>query len=180
MLEKTPKNALRIPFLAAAFPEARFVYLHRDPAPTLASMIEGWRSGGFRTYPNLPGWRGLPWSFLLTPGWRALVDAPLEEIVAAQWATTTQILLDDLAALPRERWTAIRHESFVAAPQAEILRLCERLEFEWDRTLDGNLPLSRYTLTPPDPGKWRAHAPVIERVLPKLAHQQARAQALLG
>ncbi|HEY2047844.1 MAG TPA: sulfotransferase [Caulobacteraceae bacterium] len=180
MLEKTPKNALRIPFLAAAFPEARFVYLHRDPAPTLASMIEGWRSGGFRTYPNLPGWRGLPWSFLLTPGWRALVDAPLEEIVAAQWATTTQILLDDLAALPRERWTAIRHESFVAAPQAEILRLCGRLEFEWDRTLDGNLPLSRYTLTPPDPGKWRVHAPMIERVLPKLAHQQARAQALLG
>ena len=53
MLEKTPKNALRIPFLAAAFPEARFIFLYRDPHPTLASMIEGWRSGGFRTYPAL-------------------------------------------------------------------------------------------------------------------------------
>ncbi|MFM8351941.1 MAG: sulfotransferase family protein, partial [Actinomycetales bacterium] len=34
MLEKTPKNALRVPFLAAAFPDARFVYLYRDPRET--------------------------------------------------------------------------------------------------------------------------------------------------
>ena len=32
LLEKTPKNALRIPFLNAVFPNARFVYLFRDPA----------------------------------------------------------------------------------------------------------------------------------------------------
>src|SRR5262249_45422192 len=58
MLEKTPKNSLRIPFLAAVFPEARFVYLHRDPRQTLASMMEAWGSGRFATYPNLPGWSG--------------------------------------------------------------------------------------------------------------------------
>ena len=38
MLEKTPKNALRVPFLARVFPEARFIYLHRDPRLVLASM----------------------------------------------------------------------------------------------------------------------------------------------
>ena len=42
LLEKTPKNALRIPFLAAAFPEARFIYLYRDPSVNLASIIEAW------------------------------------------------------------------------------------------------------------------------------------------
>src|SRR5690606_20737173 len=70
-LEKTPKNALRIPFLKAAFPDARFIYLHRDPRQVLASMIEGWASGNFVMYPQLPGWPGPAWSFLLTPGWPA-------------------------------------------------------------------------------------------------------------
>src|SRR6185312_16403823 len=31
LLEKTPKNALRIPFLAKVFPDASFIYLHREP-----------------------------------------------------------------------------------------------------------------------------------------------------
>ncbi|HEY1926925.1 MAG TPA: sulfotransferase [Caulobacteraceae bacterium] len=180
MLEKTPKNALRVPFLAAAFPEARFVYLYRDPAPTLASMIEGWRSGGFRTYPQLPGWRGLPWSFLLTPGWRSLVGAPLEEIVAAQWATTTRILLDDLAGLLRDRWVSVRYDDFLASPQQEILRLCETLDLEWDKALGQRLPLSRHTLTPPDADKWRKHAAILERVLPTVADENARALSVLA
>ena len=51
MLEKTPKNSLRIPFLAAVFPEARFIYLHRDPREVLASMMEAWT---IRTLPYLP------------------------------------------------------------------------------------------------------------------------------
>ncbi len=67
MLEKTPKNALRIPFLAKVFPEARFIYLHRDPHQVLSSMMEGWESGRFTMYRNLPGWTGeREWSFLLT------------------------------------------------------------------------------------------------------------------
>ena len=30
MLEKTPKNALRVPFIDAVWPESEFVYLYRD------------------------------------------------------------------------------------------------------------------------------------------------------
>ena len=85
VLEKTPKNALRVPFLAEVFPQARFVYLYRDPRQTLSSMIEAWQSGRFRTYADLPGWEGLPWSMLLVPGWRELNGRSLQQIVAAQW-----------------------------------------------------------------------------------------------
>ena len=49
MLEKTPKNALRVPFFNTAFPDGLFVYLYRDVRQTLASMMEAWASGGFRT-----------------------------------------------------------------------------------------------------------------------------------
>jgi LPS sulfotransferase NodH len=51
MLEKTPKNALRVPFFAAAWPDSLFVYLYRDVRQTLASMMEAWASGHFRGCP---------------------------------------------------------------------------------------------------------------------------------
>jgi Sulfotransferase family/Aspartyl/Asparaginyl beta-hydroxylase len=179
MLEKTPKNALRAPFLATAFPEARFIYLYRDPRPTLASMIEGWLSGGFRTYPALPGWKGPAWSFLLTPGWRELIGAPLAQVVARQWAAATQILLDDLTALPPDRWLSVRHEDFLAAPQAEILRLCGALGLGWDRLLGPSLPEARHTLSRPDPDKWRSRAAEIEAVRPIWGPAHERALAVL-
>jgi hypothetical protein len=179
MLEKTPKNALRVPLLAAAFPEARFVYLYRDPRPTLSSMIEGWLSGGFRTYPNLPGWRGPDWSFVLTPGWRDLIGQPLPTIVAAQWAATTRILLDDLAALPRDRWLCLTYEDFLADPQAQALRLARELDFAWDRQLSRDLPLSRHTASKPDPDKWRLRAGEIEAVWSILAAEDGRARGLI-
>lgn len=178
MLEKTPKNALRIPFLAAAFPEARFIYLYRDPRPTLASMIEAWSSGGFRTYPDLPGWTGPAWSLLLTPGWRELAGAPLPRIVAQQWSATTRILLDDLEALPKDRWLTLRYEAFIAAPQDEISRLCCALDLDWDRQLSASLPLARHTLTAPSAEKWRAHAGAIEAVFPLLKRDDDRARAV--
>jgi len=180
MLEKTPKNALRIPFLAAAFPEARFIYLHREPEPTLASMMEAWVSGGFRTYPQLPGWTGPDWSLLLTPGWREVIGAPLNRIVATQWATTTRILLDDLSALPRDRWTSIRYEAFIATPQEEISRLCRTMGLDWDSVLDVSLPMARHTISAPHPEKWRTSADAIDAVRALWAAEHARALALIG
>lgn len=178
LLEKTPKNALRIPFLAKIFPEAQFVYLHRDPRETLSSMIEAWQSGGFRTYPNLPGWTGLPWSLLLVPGWRGLIGRPLHEVVAAQWETTTRILLDDLEALPLGRCHVVRYDALLADPAAEVARLCGVLGLDWDQSLDGALPLSRYTVTEPAPGKWQRHADLIKQVLPGLQPTLDRAERL--
>jgi hypothetical protein len=176
MLEKTPKNALRIPFLARVFPEARFIYLHRDPQPVLASMIEAWQSGRFRTYPNLPDWSGLPWSLLLVPGWRELAGKPLAQIVAAQWHATTELLLDDLERLPAGRWSVASYAELVRDPNAEIGRLCAANGLRWDRMLPQALPLSSYTVSTPDPDKWQRFAAEIESVLPSIAAQASRAE----
>ncbi len=178
MLEKTPKNALRIPFLARVFPDARFIYLYRDPRQVLSSMLEAWTSGRFRTYPSLPGWTGPGWSLLLVPGWRALIGAPLEQIVATQWRTTTRLLLDDLERLPPERWLLARYDALVADPEAEIRRLCRAVSLDWDRTLDRALPMSRYTVSPPSADKWRRNGAVIEAMLPAIDDQLQRVERL--
>ena len=180
MLEKTPKNALRVAFFDAALPDAIFVYLYRDVRQTLASMIEAWRSGAFRTYPQLPGWTGLPWSLLLVPGWERLNGRPLPEVVAHQWATTTENLLDDLEALPREQVRALDYGAFLASPQASIERLAASLGLAWDLTLGPRLPLSVTTVSPPRPDKWRALEAAIEDVWPLVAEADARARAFLA
>jgi hypothetical protein len=175
MLEKTPKNALRVPFLARVFPQAHFVYLHRDPQQTLASMLEAWRSGRFRTYPQLPDWNGPPWSLLLVPEWRRLSGRPLEEIVAAQWEITTRILLDDLQALPAERVHVAHYATLVTQPADEVARLCAALDFDWDQPLDAALPWSRFTLSPPAADKWQKHAAAFAPLLPGLRSTIERA-----
>ncbi len=67
-------------------------------------MVEAWRSGGYVTYPELPGWSGPPWSLPLVPGWRELAGKVLAEIVVEQWIVITAVLLDDLEVPAPERW----------------------------------------------------------------------------
>ncbi len=179
LLEKTPKNALRVPFLRKVFPEAHFVYLYRDPREVLSSMIEAWNSGNYRTYPRLPGWTGLPWSLLLVPGWQQLIGRPLAEIVARQWKTTTRILLDALEEVPDERIHTVRYDVFLADPQAECRRLCNELGIGWDVVLDAKLPHSQHTVSAPASEKWRRHEREIEEVMPLIEQTRNRAESFV-
>jgi hypothetical protein len=181
LLEKTPKNALRIPFFAELYPDARFVLLWRDPRENLSSIMEAWRSGKWTTYRALEGWDG-PWSLLLPPGWQSLRGRPLEEVAAYQWDCTNRIALDDLAAMPRERWTSVKYSDLVSDTGQTVRRLCDFARIDFDTALAARvaapLPLSRYTQTPPDPEKWRRNEPAILRVLPLVEETWRRLQSL--
>ncbi len=181
LLEKTPKNALRIPFFNALFPDAQFIFLWRDPRQTLSSIMQAWRSGGWVTYKQLPGWDG-PWSMLLPPGWERLRGASLEQVAAFQWARSNEIALDDLSGLPRQRWMALNYEDFLRDPAAAVRSICAFAEIDFDQRLAEHLarplPLSVHTLTPPAPEKWRVNQAEIERVLPQLQPLIARLAAL--
>ncbi len=181
LLEKTPKNALRVPFFNAIFPDARFIFLWRDPRESLASIIEAWASGNWTTYAQLPEWDG-PWSLLLPPGWRSLRGRPREEVAAYQWDCTNRIVLEDLGQLDPGRWTSLRYSGLVSQPRETIERLCDFAGIKFDAALAQRasvpLPLSRYTHTPPSEEKWRAHEDAILRVLPQLEGTWQRLQAL--
>ena len=180
MLEKTPKNALRVPFFDALWPDSIFIYLYRDVRQTLASMMEAWASGGFRTYPRLPGWTGYPWSLLLVPGWRELIGQPLPVVAAHQWATTTNILLDDLERLADERIRVVEHGAFLEQPNAVVMDLARSLDLGWDRDLGNELPLSKTTVSQPRPDKWRRLSQEIEAVMPIVAEVDARAREFVS
>lgn len=179
MLEKTPKNALRVPFFDAVFPDGRFIFLYRDCRETLSSMIEAWLSGRFRTYPRLPGWRGPTWSMLLVPGWQSLKGMELPEIVARQWAITMSYILDDLGRIPAERLAAVDYGRFLTSPQPTVEALAVRLGIDWDRTIEGRLPLSKTTVSQPAGEKWRRIEPVLEAIWPIVAEIDARAREFI-
>ena len=181
-LEKTPKNALRIPFLAAVYPDAKFVFLHRDAKTNMSSIMDAWRSRRFVTYRDLPGWTGQPWSLLLLPDWRGMVGAGLAEVALHQWCDTNNYILDDLAALPREDWCTIRYEDLTADPDGTLRQLCDFSGVECGndmrKFLDQPAGPSRYAITPPHPDKWRKNEAAIVPLLPRTRATADRLAAL--
>ncbi len=178
-LEKTPKNSLRIPFFDRMFPDALFVFLWRDPRENVSSIIEAWRSGNWKTYNGLEGMDG-PWSLLLPPGWENVRGKSLEEVAAFQWDVTNRIILDDLCALPKDRWTAISYSDLTSDPVVAIRKLCEfaglNVGGALAKRIAGPLPLSRFTQTEPAAGKWRQNEVAILRVMPRLQGTWQRLQ----
>jgi hypothetical protein len=179
MLEKTTKNLLRIPFLRALYPDARFICLHRDPLATISSLLDIWRAQTMVSYPELPGWEGPPWTLTLVPRWRETNAKPLEEIVAHQWSEGMRVLLDDVEQLDPLSWCAVSYEALVAEPQKEIDRLCAFAGLAWDTPLTAPLPLSVSTLTDPSPEKWLRNREALERIADRIEPVAARARGLL-
>ncbi|MCB0085403.1 MAG: sulfotransferase [Caldilineaceae bacterium] len=173
MLEKTPKNALRIPFLHALFPDAYFLFLYREPAANISSILEGWQTHRFIGYRALPGWDRGPWSFLLIPGWESLQDKPITEIATQQWRVANATILNDLIDLPRDQWSLVRYDELVTNPQATIRAIATVAGLCWDETVETHvaqaLPLSRMTVSAPAPDKWRKYA---AQLAPFLAQQE--------
>ncbi|MEO9945499.1 sulfotransferase [Paraglaciecola sp.] len=160
LLEKTPKNALRVEFLNRAFPDAKFIYLVRDPRENVSSIMEAWDSGRFTTYPNLPNWRG-GWSLLLPKGWRNYIGKPLSSIARYQWQQANDSILNGLATITSSRKMILNYQDFVSEPAKQLEKLLEFAELDpqyINKMLAGGLDYSRYTLTRPKKGKWLSHA----------------------
>jgi len=107
LVEKTPENCLRLPFLLALFPDARVLYLTRDGRSNVHSLIEGWMQPhlfpGYRVPERLsiPGYTRDRWAFTLIPGWRELTSRPVEEICAWQWIRCNQAVLAHRSVIAR-------------------------------------------------------------------------------
>lgn len=184
VLEKTPRNALNIPFLLKVFPKAKFIFLHREPRANVASLVEAWKvgleSGRFVTFRNLPGWDRPAWCFLLPSGWQSMIGKSLVEIAAFQWSASNNVILDQLAKMPPERWTAVSYRSLVGDPSGVLERLCRFVspELRCNPIPIGTLPLSRTTLTPPHPEKWKKYEKDISALWPTLEKLNQRITAL--
>jgi hypothetical protein len=118
------------------------------------------------TYPELPEWSGPPWTFSWFP--------------AGAGSTATELLLDDLHALPAGQWLTTRFDTFLEEPDAEIDRLCTLLELNRDHPIEGPPPVSASTLSPPAPGKWQRDTAAMASMWPILSDAADRAARTAG
>jgi len=171
-LEKTPRNAFRIPFLRKLFPEALFIYLYRNPQENISSLLEGWRARRVVAYRQLPNWPYRDWFFVLPPGWSTLQNSSLVEIAAYQWKSANFYIWQDLQTLPKSAWCLVRYADLIRKPREVITQLSQFAGLTWDsqveQIMSQPLPLSKTTLSVPAPDKWRKHEQEITQILPSL------------
>lgn len=182
-VDKTPESCLRVAYLDALFPDATFVFLRRRAADTVSSLMEGWRARPrfvkYRLPAELTGLgelRGNAWSFALVPGWRELVDAPLEEICARQYVACNEAVLSAREDADRSRWLDVAYEDLVRTPVDETARLFDALGLPLTPAVRSRAEglarrISATALTAPRDEKWRdTNAEAIERIRPLVAH----------
>ena len=184
LLDKNPRNVLRIPFIEAVLPDARYIFIKRDGRDTTNSLINAWRGKRYRTYAlpqphNIPGTDPKWWKFVLYPGWRDDNSGPVERIAAKQWLIPSEHLLAAEERIPQARWMDLRYEDFVADPVVATEQMSKWLEIDFSDDLRAAAEAARTkpvnTMTPPEAGKWRRENPEeIKSILPLIAPMQER------
>jgi hypothetical protein len=129
IVEKNPRHVLRIPFLDAVFPDARFIHIIRDPRDTVASLM-------FRN-------RGERWGHLEIPGWQELLRRyPTENHIrcAHQWLAAVATARADARGLGPGRCLEVRYEDLVRDPAGVVGATLTFLGLEPDPRVDAFLP----------------------------------------
>ncbi len=176
LVEKSPKNSLRVPFMRALFPGARFLHLVRDPRTNVASLARAWSMPDrHKTYPLPPGFRirGYEhdsWSFMLQPGWRSLEGHSLVEVCIHQWRACNEACLRELD----QNALRVRYEDLVACPATVLSAVADWAHLDarpFDR-FKRRLPVVQ-TRTRPQPDKWISMKDEVEQTLPGAADVSA-------
>ena len=183
IVDKNNQNGLCVPYLRALFHDAHFVYVKRSPGDNIHSLIEGWgKADEFATWSdNLPtevrvdGGRYRRWCFFLFDGWQRYVDAPIEEVCAAQYLAMNRAILEASVAIPRAQWTEIQYEDLVRDPVRGFRAAFESCGLAFTPTLERHCagvletPYNAFSAIRLDKWREQKNRERIERVLPKLA-----------
>ena len=175
-IDKTPRNALRVGFIDALWPDARFVFLTRDGRENVNSLINAWRTDRYRTYAlerphSIPGVDPNWWKFTLYEGWEGDVSGPLEIVCAKQWMHSYDRALASFADIDSSRWLKVAYEDIVDDPVGATRDIMGWLGLEFTDAVESQAESARTnprnTVTPPERGKWRRENPrEIEAIVP--------------
>jgi hypothetical protein len=180
IMEKTPSNVLRVPFVHKIFPEAKILYITRNPLSCISSAKVKWQTKKPKTWSNL---------------WRSFDDAPLSQIhyyagaflthmvvtkvaksrpllisgprykgmdqdlkehgplrvIARQWARGNRKAREDLAKLGSGSVCAFRYEALVQDPVSVLSRVFDHCELSCD---DRVLRSAKEMIDPGRQEKW--------------------------
>lgn len=114
-INKNTRNSTRIPFLLAAFPEARFVHVVRHPIAVVNSLLK------------VEFWKDMPVSLAGGRRVREITSSRNDEVALASriWVHETDAVHRALGRLTTNHWIRIAYEEYVEQPRPHLARVAE-------------------------------------------------------
>jgi hypothetical protein len=179
MVDKDTGHCWRLPELASAFPDARFVFVVRDPINAVRSLVAGWRHPTwFFTYrtdqelriagysDELP-WGRHWWNFNIFPGWESLTDASVAEVGTEQWTAAMRPVVEQgIPLIEQGRAMVTSYEAIVADPRRALGGIAEFAGLDADAVIGDGIDKAYMSMVAStfDPGNG-------ERDIERLAEQ---------
>lgn len=199
VLEKTPQNVLRIPYVRAIFPDAAFLYIVRNPFSFISSVEYKWqkpvtRKGIFRRLKSTPLHQlhhyirhflsqqydkrilGKKYLSIWGPRYKGIFEdlktQSLLTVIARQWSIPSKKAEDDFAFFGRNEVLKLRYEDFVENPIDELKRINAHCGLEMTESL---VHAAKTMVKSDRQNKWRRFDPgELAQILPEIEHEMRR------
>jgi len=199
VMEKSPHNILRLPYVKAIFPEATFLYMVRDPFSFISSVELKWQrpvttTGAIRRLKETPisqlhhyaGKYGkqqfykriLRRKYLSAWGPRYqgmqedLATRDMFTVISRQWSEASKKAEKDLALFEQGEVLKLRYEDFVSDPVSDLERICRHCRLEMTPDM---VKAARETVRSDRQLKWQRLDPQdLARTIPEISGEMQR------
>jgi hypothetical protein len=200
VMEKTPANILKIPYVHAVLPEATYLFIVRNPFSFISSVESKWKyrpigkKGTRRRLKTTPitQWHYYAGRYIrdkylrkilkrtYLPLWgprykgiqQDLRSCDLLTVIARQWSVCSRKAEQDLARLGNDRVLRLRYEDFVADPVSHLERICAHSGLDMT---DDMVKAARELVDRGRQLKWRRFDPQdLRRILPEIEDEMQR------
>jgi hypothetical protein len=199
VMEKTPANILKIPYVRAIFPEATYLFIVRNPFSFISSVEKKWQrpvssKGIVRRLKSTPitqlhhyagrliGDRFNKWILrrkylsLWGPRYKGLEQDlkthDLLTVIARQWAACSRKAEKDLALFDDGQVLRLRYEDFVIDPISDLERICTHCGLEMT---DAMVRAAKEWVKPDRQLKWQRFDPRdLARIIPEISDEMGR------
>jgi Sulfotransferase family len=193
VMEKTPGNVLRVPYVRTIFPEATYLHITRNPFSYISSMEFKWQrtktlQGIRRSLGDVPIMQ-LPYYArhlavdmvrkkvlrqryvsIYGPRYRGIDDDLKSmsrlKVIARQWAIGNRMARENLARMGRGRVFSFRYEDLMKAPRDYFSMIYDHCGLKYDESM---LAAAEKVVDPNRQSKWlRLGKQQIKSVMPEL------------
>lgn len=199
VMEKTPANILKIPYVRAIFPEATYLFMVRNPFSFISSVEMKWQrtltSTGIRRrlqstpITQLHHYTGRfirqyfdkrilrrKYQALWGPRYKGIEEDlkthDLLTVIARQWSVCSRKAEKDLALFGPGEVLRLRYEDFVADPISDLERICAHCGLEMTNDM---VRAAKEWVAPDRQLKWQRFDPAdLARILPEIEDEMQR------